>query len=57
MQVRWSKLFLKTAVWFCAEIALTFLGMDDLADYSEFVFQDRSQFPALELLISLNTLI
>lgn len=57
MQVRWSKLFLKTAVWVCAEIALTFLGMDDLADYSEFVFQDRSRFPALELLISLNTLI
>lgn len=45
MQIQWSKLLLKTAVWFCAEIALTYVGLDDLADYSEFVFQDRQALP------------
>lgn len=53
MQVQWSKLLLKAAVWFCAEIALTCLGLDDLADYSEFVFQDRHGFPSSEFSISL----
>lgn len=51
MQVQWSNLLIKAAVWVCLEIALTCLGLDDLADYSEFVFQDRHRFPASELSI------
>ncbi len=47
MQVQWPQLFLKTSVWLCTEIALTFLGLDDLADYSEFVFQNRGWSPSL----------
>ncbi len=39
MCIPWSKLILKTAIWLGAELALTCLGLDDLADYSEFVFQ------------------
>ncbi len=47
MQVQWPQLFLRTSVWLCTEIALTFLGLDDLADYSEFVFQNRGWSPGL----------
>ena len=38
MRVYWKKLLTKTLVWFVAEILLTFLGLDNLADYSEFIF-------------------
>ena len=29
----------KIIIWLAAEILLTFMGLDDLADYSEFVFE------------------
>lgn len=32
-----SKLIVKTVIWLAAEILFTFLGIDDLADYSEFI--------------------
>ncbi len=38
MQVKGKKLLLKTVVWLVAEILLNFLGLDNLADYSEFIF-------------------
>ncbi len=37
-QVRWKKLFLQTTMWLVAEVFLTCIGIDDLADYSEFHF-------------------
>lgn len=37
MQVRWKKLLAKTTVWLAAEIFLNLLGVDYLADYSEFL--------------------
>jgi hypothetical protein len=37
--VKWKKLLLKTTVWLVAEISLNFLGLDNLADYSEFLFE------------------
>ena len=42
MNVQWSKLVFKIAVWLSFEIFLTTLGLDDLADYSEFVFQYKA---------------
>ncbi|MEO0456567.1 MAG: hypothetical protein AAF152_08290 [Cyanobacteria bacterium P01_A01_bin.114] len=57
MQVQWSKLFLRTGVWLCAEIALTFLGLDDLADYGEFVFQNRSEISAPKASMSFVSLV
>lgn len=41
MKVKWSKLILKTIIWLSAEIYLTAIGLDNLADYGEFMFQDR----------------
>ncbi len=36
-----QKVFTKIAIWLAAEILLNFTGLDDLADYSEFIF-DRT---------------
>ncbi len=41
MKVKWSQLVLKIIVWLLAEIYLTIMGLDNLADYGEFVFQDK----------------
>lgn len=37
MKIHWKKLFFSLVLWFVAEICLTILGLDDLADYSEFI--------------------
>ena len=39
MNVRWKKLLVKTTLWLVAEIWFNFLGIDDLVDYSEFIFE------------------
>lgn len=36
-----KQLFIKTASWFVAEIILNIAGLDNLADYSEFVFDQN----------------
>ena len=37
MKVRWKIFLGRIAIWLAAEIFLTCLGLDDLADYSEFL--------------------
>ncbi|MGB5633824.1 MAG: hypothetical protein WBM44_07410 [Waterburya sp.] len=39
MEIKWNKLIAKIIIWLAAEILLTFLGLDDIADYSEFVHE------------------
>ena len=39
MQVKWNKILAKMIVWFAAELLLNFLGLDNLADYGEFIFE------------------
>lgn len=39
MPKRWKNLMFRTTVWIVAEILLNVIGLDDLADYSEFVFE------------------
>lgn len=39
MNVRWKKFFFKLTFWLAMEICLNLLGLDDIADYSEFVFE------------------
>ena len=41
MKVQWHKLWIKTILWLGTEILLTFIGLDDLADYSEFLCQQQ----------------
>jgi hypothetical protein len=38
-QVQWKNLLLKTMLWLIAEIVLNYVGLDNLADYGEFVFE------------------
>ncbi|MBD1854676.1 MULTISPECIES: hypothetical protein [Leptolyngbya] len=42
MKLRWKTLFVQVAIWAVSEVALTCVGIDDLADYSEFIL-DRKQ--------------
>ncbi len=44
MKVRWRKLCTKTLIWLAAEIILNLIGLDTIADYSEFVFDDHRIF-------------
>lgn len=34
-----KKLIAKIFIWLAAEILLSFLGLDDVADYSEFIYE------------------
>jgi len=38
MNRQWKKVCIKVTTWLAAEIILNLLGLDNLADYSEFVF-------------------
>ncbi len=39
MNVRWKKLLVTTTLWLVTEIGFNFLGIDNLVDYSEFIFE------------------
>lgn len=38
MNIQWHKLLCKLTIWLIVEIVLNLMGLDDMADYSEFVF-------------------
>ena len=44
IQVTWKNLIMKLTFWLLSEILLTFLGLDNLADYSEFIFSKEVSF-------------
>ena len=39
MNIKWRQLLLKGSLWLTVEIALNCMGLDDIADYSEYVFE------------------
>jgi hypothetical protein len=39
MNVQWKKLLVKATLWLAFEICLNFIGLDEVADYSEFIFE------------------
>jgi hypothetical protein len=41
MRIRWKNLLFRIAIWVVAEIAFNLIGLDDLADYEEFVLGHR----------------
>jgi hypothetical protein len=57
MRVRWRKLFVETSAWVTAEVMLNVVGLDNLADYSEFVFQSKAIETATEAFSHLITLV
>jgi len=44
MRVKWKTLIAKLTVWMALELLLNLLGLDQLADYSEFLFHPNSMF-------------
>ena len=54
ISVKWKVLCSKSLIWLAAEILLCLVGMDDIADYSEFLadrYDDNSK------IVYLNTLL
>ncbi|MDJ0596771.1 MAG: hypothetical protein QNJ72_43550 [Pleurocapsa sp. MO_226.B13] len=41
MKIQWQKLWVKIIFWLGAEILLNLIRLDDLADYSEFLGQQK----------------
>ena len=41
MQVYWQKLLIKMMFWLLSEVVLTLVGLDNLADYSEFLLSGK----------------
>jgi hypothetical protein len=39
MKVQWKKMVVKITVWVAAEIILNLIGLDNLANYTEFVYE------------------
>ncbi|QUY45414.1 hypothetical protein [Acaryochloris marina] len=55
MTVRWHQLLVSLSLWLLAELVLNLVGIDDLVDYSEYLFErhaivflclDRAVIPA-----------
>ena len=42
MEIKWKILLTKTLVWLLVEFVLNFIGLDTIADYSEFVFNKNT---------------
>jgi hypothetical protein len=42
MWVKWNIFITKAAVWLLLELILSLLGLDQLADYSEFVYSSST---------------
>jgi hypothetical protein len=38
IQIKWKRLLNKTGVWLTTEVLLNLIGLDNFADYSEFIF-------------------
>ena len=39
MTVCWRQLIVSLSLWFIAELVLNLVGIDDLVDYSEYLFE------------------
>ena len=41
MKVHWKTFFIRFSFWLTAEVLLNIMGIDDLADYSEYHFEHK----------------
>ena len=53
MNIRWKTLLVRITLWLAIEIWLNFLGLDEVADYSEFI--SDKHLALLSLLSGLKT--
>jgi hypothetical protein len=54
MLVNWHETLVKTAMWMVVEIYLDFVGLDSLADYSEFIFERHWHQSTSPVLVTVN---
>ncbi|GAB4527351.1 MAG: hypothetical protein Tsb0014_08030 [Pleurocapsa sp.] len=52
MKIKWHKLIANLLIWAISEITLNFIGLDTLADYSEFIFEKH---PVIEVNYTIPT--
>ena len=55
--LRWRKLLFNLSIWLTAEIVLTVLGLDNLADYGEFFIQSNAADSLNEAVAAISTLV
>jgi hypothetical protein len=53
---RWRRFLVKTTVWLSSELVLGMIGMDTLADYGEFLMQNRVADHLTQAIASITTL-
>lgn len=41
MKIKWQKLVVKIFCWLLVEVVFSLIGIDDLADYSEFLLMPK----------------
>jgi hypothetical protein len=42
MNTNWRKIIIEIAIWLVTEVLLNLAGLDDLGNYSEFVFAQKT---------------
>ena len=52
MQIKARKLLIKMAVWLITEIIFNLMGIDDLIDYSEFIFEQNLAYQEKQILVT-----
>ncbi|WP_181256677.1 hypothetical protein [Merismopedia glauca] len=52
----WHQTLAKTLIWMVVEVYLDFVGLDNLADYSEFVFERHCHQSASQMLVVVNVI-
>ena len=49
MEVKWKKLIFRVSVWLTLEIFFNHVGLDTIADYSEFIFEKHPKAIAIKV--------
>ncbi len=57
MKTQWKKIWVKATMWVITEIALNLLGLDNLADYSEFIYEQESAITTYQHQMTVVTLL
>jgi len=42
MDIKWKRLVFRVGVWLALELFFGYIGVDTIADYSEFIFERNS---------------
>ncbi|MDJ0705397.1 MAG: hypothetical protein QNJ46_19105 [Leptolyngbyaceae cyanobacterium MO_188.B28] len=53
MTVHWKTFIIRVSFWLTAEVVLNMIGIDDLADYSEYHFEHKAR-PVASLIMKLS---